>query len=56
MKAILIRLLSRLKRVVSPLRGVNKLAVMALTPRHEVYDPFQDEDKIMKGEVESYFD
>jgi hypothetical protein len=23
---------------------------------HEVYDPFQDPDKIMKGEVESHFD
>ena len=40
-----------------PRNFIKKLATYPDKPKeHEVYDPSQDQEKIMKGENESYFD
>lgn len=40
----------------SPRRIVNGLASVSEKGEHEAYDPSQDPERIMRGEVESYFD
>ena len=40
----------------SPRTIVKGLIPVSETEEHEVYDPSQDPEKIMKGELESYFD
>jgi hypothetical protein len=48
-------LISRLYRWLFPPRIATSLTRLTCS-KHAVYDPFKDDEKILKGEIESYFD